>query len=417
MKRLSRKRLLLVLALIGPGIITAAADNDAGGIMTYITAGAKYRYSLLWVVLVITFVLAMIQEMCARMGVVTQKGLGELIRENYGVKWTMFALGTLLVANMATTVAEFAGLAASLEIFGLTRYISIPLAAILIWLLVVKGSFRTVERVFLALTLLFVTYVISGFMARPNWHEVFGNVVKPDFSSIGSMPHFLFLTIAVIGTTITPWMQFFLQATVVDKGVRLAHYKYQKWDVYIGSFLTDFVSFFIIVAAAVMIYDVRGGPVDIRTPAQAAVALRPVAGGYAEILFAVGLFNASLLAAAVLPLSTAYTYCESFGWEIGVSRRFKEAPMFYGIYTFCIVFGAVVVLLPQRSLVDLMIRAQAINGILLPIILIFMLNLINRKDVMGVYTNSRLYNVAVWIMAGALILMTVAMTIGGLFGY
>jgi Mn2+/Fe2+ NRAMP family transporter len=417
MRRLSRKRLFLVLALIGPGIITAAADNDAGGIMTYITAGAMYRYSLLWVIIVITLVLAMIQEMCARMGVVTQKGLGELIRENFGVKWTMFALGALLVANLATTVAEFAGLAASLEIFGITRYISIPIAAVLIWLLVVKGSFRVVERVFLALTLLFLTYIVSGFMAKPDWHEVFANVVRPDFAHIGSMPHFLFLTIAVIGTTITPWMQFFLQATVVDKGVRLSQYKYQKWDVFVGSFLTDFVSFFIIVSAAVMIYGAKGGPVDIHTPAQAAEALRPVAGGYAEALFAIGLFNASLLAAAVLPLSTAYTYSEAFGWEIGVSRRFREAPIFYSIYTFCIAFGAIVVLLAPMGLVDMMVKAQAVNGILLPIILVFMLRLINRKDVMRNYTNSRLYNVAVWIVAGALIAMTIAMTVGGLFGF
>ncbi len=407
MRRLGRRRLLLLLAIIGPGVITAAADNDAGGIMTYTQAGARYHYDLLWVILVITFVLAMTQEMCARMGSVTQKGLGELIRENFGVKWTMFALGALLIANLATTVAEFAGIAASLEIFGVTRFITVPVAAVTVWLLVVKGSFRVVERVFMALALVYVTYIISGLLA-PNvdWLHVLKATVKPTFHAD---PHFVFLAIAVIGTTITPWMQFFLQATVVDKGVRVEHYSYTKWDVYVGSLLTDVVSFFIIVAAAAVIW--KQGGVGLTQPAEAAQALRPVAGGYAEILFAVGLFNASLLAAAVLPLSTAYTYSEAFGWEIGISRRFREAPMFYSIYTFCIVFGVVVVLFADR-LINVMINAQAVNGILLPVILIFMLKLINRKDVMGKYVNSRIYNVVVWAMAIALIVMTVGWLVG-----
>lgn len=408
MKRLGRKRLILLLAMIGPGIITSAADNDAGGIMTYTQAGARYRYDLLWVILIITFVLAMTQEMCARMGAVTQKGLGELVRENFGVKWTLFALGTLLVANLATTVAEFAGIAASLEIFGVSRFITVPIAAVVIWVLVVKGSFRVVERVFLALALVYVTYIISGILA-PNvqWLNVLEATVTP---TVHADPHFIFLAIAVIGTTITPWMQFFLQATVVDKGVRAEDCAYTKWDVYIGSFLTDLVSFFIIVAAAAAIWAPGGGP-GITEPAQAAQALRPVAGRHAEVLFAIGLFNASLLAAAVLPLSTAYTYSEAFGWEIGISRRFREAPTFYGIYTFCIIFGVVVVLFAER-LINVMINAQAVNGILLPVILIFMLKLINRRDVMGRYVNSRTYNVVVWAMA----IVLIAMTVGWLMG-
>lgn len=414
MRRFSRRRLFLFLAVIGPGIITSAADNDAGGIITYTAAGAAYRYSLLWILVLITFVLAMVQEMCARMGVVTQKGLGELIRENFGVKWTMFALGALLIGNLATTTAEFAGLAASLGIFGVPKFITVPIAALIIWLLVVKGTFRTVERVFLSLVVIYATYVVSGLMARPDWSEVLRATITPDFKSD---PRFLFLTIAVIGTTITPWMQFFLQATVVDKGVRIEDYKYQKWDVYIGSFFTDFVAFFIIVAAAKMIYDANGGPVTINDAREAAAALKPVAHGYATALFAIGLFGASLLAAAVLPLSTAYTYSEAFGWEKTISRRFSEAPIFYSIFTFSILFGVIVVLLPDVHLINAMINAQAVSGILLPVILIFMLKLINRKDVMGQYTNSRIYNVVVWAMAIVLIAMTLGWLVGLALGY
>jgi len=411
LKRLGKRRFFLFLAFIGPGIITATADNDAAGITTYSVAGATYRYDLLWVLFLITFVLAMTQEMCARMGTVTQKGLGELIRENFGVRWTLFALGTLLMANLATTVAEFAGLAASLGIFGVSKYISVPIGAVVIWLLVVKGSFRTVERVFLGFTVIYATYIFSGILARPDWSEVMHSAITPTFHADAG---FLFLAIAVIGTTITPWMQFFLQATIVDKGVKLENYGYQKWDVYIGAFLTDIVAFFIIVAAAATIH-LEG--IRIESAADAAVALRPVAGRYAEVLFAIGLFNASLLAAAVLPLSTAYTYSEAFGWEIGVSRKFTEAPIFYSIYTFSIVFGAVVVLLPDLQLIDTMIRAEAIQGILLPVILIFMLKLINSKQVMGEHTNSPVYNVAVWGIAVMLILMTVATLFGAILGY
>jgi NRAMP (natural resistance-associated macrophage protein)-like metal ion transporter len=322
---------MLFFAVLGPGIITSAADNDAGGIMTYTVAGAKYRYDLLWVIVIITLMLAIVQEMSARMGVVTQKGLGELIRENFGVKWTMFALGTLLIANLATTVAEFAGLATALSIFGISKYVTIPIAAIIIWLLVVKGSFKTVERVFLAFTVIYATYIISGILAHPDWSQVLDATIRPN---LHAQPAFLFLTIAVIGTTITPWMQFFLQSTIVDKGVRVEDYGYQKWDVYIGSLLTDVVSFFIIVAAAAMIYDVHHGSVVINNARDAAEALRPVAKGYATLLFGAGLFGASFLAAGVLPLSTAYTYSEAFGWEVGVSRRLSEAPIFYGVYTF-----------------------------------------------------------------------------------
>lgn len=413
MKRFRRKRLLFVLAIIGPGIITAAADNDAGGIITYTQAGALYRYDLLWVIVLITFALVMIQEMSSRMGVVTQKGLGELIRENYGVKWTMFALGALLIANLATTVAEFAGIAASLDILGLPPFITVPIAAVGLWFLVVKGSFKNVERVFLALSLVYVTYIISGLIAPDvKWLQVLHDTFVP---RMRYDPTFMFLAIAVIGTTIAPWMQFFLQATVVDKGLRIEDYKLTKWDVIVGAILTDVVTVFIIVTAGALIWHPPHG-VRITDAAQAAKALEPVAHGFATKLFAIGLFNASLLAAAVLPLSTAYTYSEAFGWEIGVSRRLSEAPIFYSIYTFCIVFGTAVVLFVGRDLINVMIRAQAVNGMLLPVILIFMLQLINRKDVMGRYTNSRFYNIAVWALTILLILMTVAWVVGSVIG-
>jgi len=416
-KRLSRRGIFLFLAVMGPGIITAAADNDAGGITTYSVAGAKYGFHLLWVLLIITVVLAMVQEMSARMGAVTQKGLGELIREEFGVKWTLFALVALLVANLATTVAEFAGIAVSLGMFGIPKYVCVPVAAVGIWFLVVKGSFRTVERVFLFFAVIFGSYVVAGILAKPDWGQALGALVKPQFPAKLDARYFV-LIIAVIGTTITPWMQYFLQATVVDKGIHIKDYKYQKWDVLIGAFLTDFVSFFIIVAAAAALYNFKTNHgVDIADAATAARALRPLAGHYAEILFAIGLFNASLLASAVVPLSTAYTYSEAFGWEVGVSRRWREAPLFYGIYTFCIAFGALVILVPSERLIDMMVNAQTVSGMLLPVVLFFMLKLINNKAIMGEYTNSRIYNILTWGMALGLIVLTALSIIAHILGW
>ncbi|MEN6519809.1 MAG: Nramp family divalent metal transporter [Armatimonadota bacterium] len=391
---------------MGPGIITSAADNDAGGITTYSVAGAHYGYQLLWVMVIVTFVLVVVQEMAARMGTVTQKGLGELIREQFGVRWTLFALSVLLVANLATTIAEFAGITASVEILGLTRYIGIPVAAIGVWFLVVRGNFKTVERVFLVLTVLYVTYIISGILANPNWREVASGMLKP---SIKPDPEYLLLLIAVIGTTITPWMQFFLQATVVDKGIDIRHYKYQKADVIVGSILTDVVSVFIMIAAAASLHYIAGAPIRIERAEQLAVALKPFAGGYATLLFALGLLGASLLAAAVLPLSTAYTFNEAFGFESGINRRWQEAPAFYGIYTSAIVIGAGVALIPGFNPVKVMIWSQFVNGLLLPIVLVFMLKLINNKDIMGEHTNSKFYNVIVWLTVAALIAFSAIM--------
>lgn len=390
---------------MGPGIITSTADNDAGGITTYSICGAHFGYGLIWLLLPITLVLALVQEMCARMGAVTQKGLGELIREEFGVRWTLFALLVMLVANVATTTAEFAGVAASLEMFGISRYFTVPAAGILIWLLVTRGSFRTVERVFLSATLLFVTYVIAGIMARPDWGEVARAAVHPTFDA---SPAYIILVIATIGTTITPWMQFFIQSTVVDKGIKIRHYKYQKADVFFGAFLTNFVAFFIIVATAATLYT-HGIRID--SAEHAARALEPFAGSNAKILFAVGLLNASLLASAVLPLTTAYTYCEAFGWEIGLSRRMHEAPLFYGIFTFTLLIGALVVLAPGLHLISVMILSQDVNGILLPVVLVFMLILVNNKDIMGEHTNSPFYNSICWATVVFIICLTVALMV------
>lgn len=406
--------------VLGPGIITSAADNDAGGITTYSYAGAKYGFQMLWVIVVITFVLMIVQEMSARMGVVTQKGLGELIREQFGVRWTLFALSVLLVANLATTIAEFAGISASTGIFGIPRQVSVPLCAVGVWFLVVRGSYKTVERVFLGLALLYGTYIVSGLMAHPNWHEIGRQILHPSLLpdvkplTAGDITHYISLIIAVVGTTITPWMQFFLQATVVDKGVDIRKYVYQKADVFVGSILTDVVSFFIIVAAAVAIYYGHATRQEITGAEQLADALRPLAGNFASILFGIGLFAASLLAAAVLPLSTAYTFTEAFGFEIGISRRLREAPAFYGIFTGAIVIGAGVSLLPRFDPLKAMLWSQTVNGMLLPVILYFMLKLINNKSIMGDYTNSRGYNAIVWITAFFLVLFSLVILVTSL---
>jgi len=400
--------LMLIFAALGPGIITSAADNDAGGIMTYLTAGAMYKYDLIWVMVLLTIALAVTQEMCARMGVVTQKGLGELIRENFGVKWSLFALTTLLIANLATTVAEFAGIAASLSLFGISKFITVPTCAIIIWFVVVKGSFKTVEKLFIFFTILYVSYIISAFLAKPDWHEV-GRACLPNSMTIArssDFNYFIFLSIAVIGTTITPWMQFFLQANVVDKGIQIKNYAYQITDVFVGSLLTNIVSISVIICAGMCLYNKGGsGQIDFSNVGYFADALRPVAGNFAVYLFSAGLFAASFLAAGVLPLSTAYSYSEAFGFEIGVSRKFKEAPVFYGIFTFSIIFGATVVLLSDKF-VEIMINAQAVSGILLPIILIFMLKLINNETIMGKYKNNLFYNFIAIIISAILILMT-----------
>lgn len=398
--KLTRRHLFIYLSIMGPGLITACADNDAGGITTYSVAGASFGYSMLWMLFLITFTLALVQEMAARMGAVTHKGLGALIREEYGVKVTVFALICLLVANIATTIANFAGIAASLKIFGVSKYISVPIAAISLWFLVVRESYKRVEKVFLWFCLLQVTYVISGFLVQPPWKEVLKQTLIPSFKID---KYYLLIFIGIIGTTITPWMQYYLQSSVVDKGIKIKDYRYEKWDVLIGAFITDFVSFFIIVCTAATLFVNK---IHIETASDAALALQPLAGKYCTILFALGLLNASLLTASILPLSTAYAVTEAFGWEHGVSKNFKTAPVFFGIYTFCIVVGAGAVLLPNISLIHIMLVSQQVNGIILPVILILMLLLINNKRIMGKHVNGPIYNFIVWITTIAIIILT-----------
>ncbi|MDQ3812609.1 MAG: divalent metal cation transporter [Armatimonadota bacterium] len=397
---------------MGPGLIAALAGNDAGGIGTYSFAGAKYGYRLLWLLFVITFALALVQEMAARMGAVTQKGLGELIREHYGVGWSLFALGVMFVANTATTVAEFAGIAAAGEIFGLSKMFTVPIAALLMWLIVTRGPFRLVERIFLAICLVQITYVVAAFEAvdrlpeGQGWWHIAPHLVRPHFSADSD---FLLLCVAVIGTTITPWMQFFLQSNIVDKGIRIGQYRYQRADVYAGVVVTNVIAFFIIVCTAATIY-----PGEPKTAEDVALALSRPLGHWGTYLFATGLLAASLLAAAILPLSTAYTYCEAFGWEIGIQRSVREAPMFYGLFGATMFIGAVVVLLPDVPLLFAMLVSQDVNGILLPVVLIFMLKLINDRRIMGEYANHRAQNVLAWSTVVFLILLTIILLISSI---
>lgn len=401
-------QLLLLLSIIGPGLVTANADNDAAGIATYASVGAMFGYKMLWGLFLITISLAVIQEMAARMGVVTGKGLSDLIRENFGVKSTLFAMVTLLVANFTTTIAEFAGIAASMEIFGVSKYISVPIFALLIWLIVTKGSYKRAERFFLVISLIYFTYIVSGFMAKPNWNDVFKNTFVPSFSF---NTNFVLMFIAMIGTTITPWMQFYLQSSVVDKRLDIKHLKYEKVDVFLGAFVTDFVAFFIIVTTAATLF--KHGIV-INTADDAAKALEPLAGKYAAYLFSAGLLGASLLGAHILPLSTAYAVTEAFGFENGLNKKIKEAPVFYGLIMFFIVIGAGIVLLPSLKLIKMMLIAQEINGILLPIILIYMLKLTNNEEIMGNYTNSKTFNIIAWITVIFVIILTIIIVLSPL---
>ena len=399
--KFTRLHLFIYLSIMGPGLITACAGNDAGGIATYSVAGASFGYGMLWMLFLITFTLAMVQEMAARMGAVTHKGLGALIREEYGVKVTVFALTCLLIANIATTIANFAGIAASLKIFGLSKYISVPIAAIALWFLVVRESYKRVEKIFLWFCLLQITYVISAFLVQPPWGEVLKQTFVPSFRMEKG---YLLIFIATIGTTITPWMQYYLQSSVVDKGIKIKNYRYEKLDVVTGAFVTDFIAFFIIVCTAATLF---ANNIHIQTASDAALALEPLAGRYCTVLFALGLLNASLLTASILPLSTAYAISEAFGWEHGVSKNFKTAPRFFGIYTICIFVGAGVVLLPNISLIHTMLLSQQVNGILLPVVLILMLLLINNKRIMGKYVNGPIYNFVVWATTIAIIILTI----------
>jgi Mn2+/Fe2+ NRAMP family transporter len=400
-----RTRLTLLLAVVGPGIITANVDNDAGGITTYSVAGAHYGYTLLWMMPLVAVALIIVQEMSARLGVVTGKGLADLIRERLGVRVTTLILALLVFVNLANTVSEFAGVAASMEIFGVSKYISVPLAAIAVWFLIVKGSYKIVERVFLVASAIYLAYVASGLMANPNWTEVGRALATPSFHlDVGYVTIF----VTIIGTTIAPWMQFYQQSSIVDKGIQVKDYIYERIDVVIGSLFAVFVASFITIACAATIF--KNG-LNIETAKDAALALGPLAGKYASTLFALGLLNASLFSAAILPLSTAYTVCEAFGWENSVSRDLKEAPVFFGIYTALIIVGAAIILLPIQSLIQAMMLSQTLNGVLLPVILITMLVLINDKRLMGKFSNGRIFNILAWATVVTLIILATILVV------
>lgn len=405
---------MLLFAVLGPGFITANVDNDSGGILTYSQAGAQYGYKLLWTMIPITLALIVVQEMCARMGVVTGKGLSDLIREEFGLRITFFVMILLVIVNFGNVMAEFSGIAGSMQLFHVSKYISVPISAFIVWILVVKGDYKSVEKVFLAASVVYIAYIFTGVLSGPNWHEALVQTVKIPGRSVWNDRNYVYMTIGIIGTTITPWMQFYLQSSIVEKGIEIRQYKHSRLDVIVGSIFTDVVAWFIIVACAATLY--THGMRNIGEASDAADAMKPLAGQYAFILFAAGLFNASLFAACILPLSTAYTVCEGLGLESGLDKGFKEARFFYSFYTLLLALGAAVVLIPNFPLIRVIIGSQVLNGVLLPVVLIFMLRLINKHELMGKYTNSRWFNVVAWLTAAIVICLSLVLMWNGIHG-
>ncbi len=402
-----RLRLLMILAVIGPGFIAGEGGNDAGGIWTYSVAGAQFGYSLLWAMIPATAALIVVQEMAARMGAVTGKGLSDLIREEFGLRITFFLMIALVVTNFANVTAEFAGVASSLELFGVSRYIIVPLAAAAVWVLVVQGTYGTVEKIFLTASAFYVCYIVAGLLAGPDWLAAARATFAPPEANGIRNYGYMYMLIGLVGTTISPWMQFYLQASVVEKGITVRQYRASRWDVIVGSVFAAIVAWFIIVACAATLH--RTGVTTITSAADAAQALRPLAGEYAYLLFAAGLLNASLFAATVLPITTAYTVCEGLGFESGLDKKFHEAPAFYWLYTLLIVTGAGVLLLPNFPMTHMMVLSQVVNGIVLPFVLIFMLILTNDRELMGDHVNTRGFNIIAWTTVAVMIGLTLAM--------
>lgn len=396
------RNLAIFLSVMGPGIITANVDNDAGGITTYSVAGAHFGYSLLWVFVPMIVALVVIQEMCSRMGVVTGKGLADLIRERFGVKVTFYAMLIFLFSNLTNTISEFSGIAASCEIFGVSRYISLPIAAILVWWIVVKGTYKSVEKVFLGACLFYLSYIITGFMVHPQWGAVFKEAASPKFEF---NKEYILMVMGIVGTTIAPWMQFYQQSSVVEKGIPLKDYKYARLDVIVGGIVVSVIAMFIVISCAATLF--KNG-IRVETAKDAALALEPLAGKYCKTLFAFGLLNASIFSAMILPLATAYSVCEGLGWETGVDKRLKDAPQFYFLFTSLIVIGAGLIMFPQVNLVMVMLLSQAANAVFLPFVLVFMLILINDRHLMGQYRNSRFFNIVSWTT----VVITVVLTAG-----
>src|SRR5205823_3918345 len=401
--RLMRFRLFAFLAVLGPGFVTANVDNDPGGILTYSQAGAKFGYALLWTLIPTTIALIIVQEMAARMGAVTGKGLSDLIREEFGLRATFFTMVVLGLADFGNIMAEFAGLASGMGLFGVSKYIAVPIGAALVWIMVVRNSYKPVERILILFSLLYFSYVVSGFLAHPDWKAAIRDTIVP---TVSRSSEYLVMVIALIGTTITPWMQFYLQASIVEKGIGKKQYGLSRLDVIFGCIITDVIAFFIVLSCAATLYS--SGVHNISDAADAAAALKPFAGQWAFLLFAIGLVNASLLSAAILPLATAYNVCEGLGLESGLNKRFSEARAFYWLYTLLIAFGAGVVLLPRIPLLKVILYSQVVNGVLLPFLLIFMLILVNKKELMGEYRNSRIVNFMAWSTSGILIVLSLA---------
>jgi NRAMP (natural resistance-associated macrophage protein)-like metal ion transporter len=402
----------LFLILMGPGIITSNVDNDAGGITTYSLAGAHYGLKLIWSLVPIMIALIVIQEMCARMGVVTGKGLSDLIREKFGVRVTFYLVIGVFLTNMGNILSEFAGVAAGMEVFGVDKFVSVPLSAFLVWWMVVKGNYKSVEKAFLVACVFYASYVITGIIVKPDWGQVFEQFVNPRFSF---EPSEMTMLIGVVGTTIAPWMQFYLQASIVEKGVKIEEYKFCRFDVVMGSVVVHVVAFFIILVCAETLYKTG---VRIETAKDAALSLKPLvsavipgAGKYCTYLFAFGLVNASLFSASILPLSTTYLICEGLGWEVGIDRKFVEAPQFYGIYSLLIFLGAGIILYPEFPLIPIMYLSQVLNGMVLPFVLIFMLVLINDKKIMGKHTNGPILNVIAWVTSMVMIGLTLLLLV------
>lgn len=399
------RNLLIFLSVMGPGIITANVDNDAGGIATYSVAGAHFGYSTLWIFIPMAIALIVIQEMCSRMGVVTGKGLADLIREKFGAKITFYAMIVFLFSNLTNTISEFSGIAASCEIFGISRYISLPIAAILVWWIVVKGTYKSVEKIFLVACLFYFSYVITGFLVHPQWKGMAKELINPNFSFDKG---YILMIMGVVGTTIAPWMQFYQQSSVVEKGINIKDYKFARLDVIIGGIVVNIIAIFIIISCAATLF--KNG-VRIETAKDAALALKPLAGNYCSTLFAFGLLNASLFSAMILPLATAYSVCEGLGWETGVDKRLKEAPQFYFLFTTLIAIGAGVIMAPNINLIMVMLLSQAANSIFLPFVLVFMLLLINDRRLMGQYKNSVFFNIVSWLTVIITVLLTLMLTV------
>lgn len=412
--RPARRRVAAYLSTMGPGIIAAAAGNDAGGIATYASVGASFGYSLLWMLVLMTISLVVVQEMCARMGAATGQGMADLIRENFGIRLTAIVMLTLFIANTAIVASEFVGIAASLELFGITRYVSVPLTAVFLWGLIVHGSYKAVERVFLLMSLVFLGYVGSAFLAHPQWSEALRHAIVPSFQFDRG---YITMFIATVGTTLTPYMQIYVQSSTAEKGVTMRDYAYERLDVIFGAIFANVIAFFIIVSTAATLF---ASGAQVATAADAAIALAPLAGPYATTLFAIGLFGASTLAAGVLPLATAYSITEALGFEKGISRTFSEAPVFMAIFTGLIAFGAAVSLIPGLPIIQTLVAIQALNGALLPVMLFSMLKLVNDRDVMGQYVNTPFQNAiaiatAVAVSALSLLFLTThASALGGL---